>query len=70
VRIPATSRAASTEVERSVDESKGVGSYRIWSEQEGMDDDGGRNAIEEILCQMLVSAMQEVEIRLRVEERR
>ena len=69
MRIPATSRAASTEVERSVDESKGVGSYRIWSEQEGMDD-GGRNAIEEILCQMLVSAMQEVEIRLRVEERR
>jgi len=69
VRIPATSRAASTEVERSVDGSKGVGPYRIWSEPEGMDD-GRRNAIEEILCQMLVSAMQEVEIRLRVEERR
>lgn len=67
--MAATCSAASTEVERSVNGGKGVGPYRIRSEQEEMDD-GRRNGIEEILCRMLVSAMEEVEIRLAVEERR
>ena len=65
--MPATSRVASTEVEVAVDGSEGVWRHWMLGEQHRTDD-GTTNAIEDILCEMLVGAMEEVEIRLRVEE--
>ena len=69
MRMPSTIRAASTEVETAVDGSMGVGRHWMLGQQ-GRMDDGATNGIENILCEMLVSVMEEVEIRLRVEERR
>jgi hypothetical protein len=69
VSKPAASRAASTEVEAAVGGSMRVGPDWMLGQQHGTDD-STTNAVEEILCEMLVEAMEEAEIRFRVEERR